>query len=605
MSTYYEGKAKQHAPWIRLFALLLLCATLGVASGIGVSHAQEEHEEADGVILRNDHGEIIAWTWMGVANGEVQVGPGEMSDSIFVSFLASDSTEFIPDEPEFYINIEIDNLTLATADSLDQFVFKLNGGLEGMTNLRVCLWHIDHCDFTSANIELHVEEEHEEADGVVLRNEQGEVIAYTWMGVGFGEVEVGPKWTPSSSRSCRRSTEFIPDEPDFYHIVEIDNMALATADSLDQFVFKLNGGLEGMTNLRICLWHVDHCDFTSPNIELHVEEEHEEADGVVLRNEQGEVIAYTWMGAGFGEVEVGPGEMSDSIFVSFLSPDSTEFVPDEPDFYHIVEIDNMTLATADSLDQFAFKLNGLIEGSTNLRICLWHVDHCDFTSPNIELHVEEEHQEADGVVIRDSQGQVVFHQWSGVSTGELFIKTGEQSDSLFISFLAPDSTEFTEEDPDFYVIMETDNGAVVTADSLGQYITKLNGLTQGSTNVRVCLWHIDHCDFTSLNIPTTVSDLVAVPGPAQGQKLSLQFAGGLPNPFRNATVLSYTISLPAEVSIQAYDIQGRRVAEVFRGKQEAGSHTIRWEASGMRAGVYFVRVEVPGLRQTKKVVLSP
>lgn len=80
-----------------------------------------------------------------------------------------------------------------------------------------------------------------------------------------------------------------------------------------------------------------------------------------------------------------------------------------------------------------------------------------------------------------------------------------------------------------------------------------------------------------------------------------------PNPGTTSTV-SFTIPAKAEVELGIYDLQGRRVAQLFRGVIEAGTHTRQWDgrdASGrsVGAGIYYYRLRVgakvwtsPGVR---------
>jgi hypothetical protein len=52
-----------------------------------------------------------------------------------------------------------------------------------------------------------------------------------------------------------------------------------------------------------------------------------------------------------------------------------------------------------------------------------------------------------------------------------------------------------------------------------------------------------------------------------------------PNPFNAATTLSYMLPQSAPVSITIYNLLGLRVATIFEGNQQAGRHTITWEAT--------------------------
>ena len=68
------------------------------------------------------------------------------------------------------------------------------------------------------------------------------------------------------------------------------------------------------------------------------------------------------------------------------------------------------------------------------------------------------------------------------------------------------------------------------------------------------------------------------------------FAVPLPSPARHSTWLTFTLAEPSQVSLRAYDVSGRVVAELVSGTLDAGPHTVPWNVEGVRAGVYFCRL---------------
>jgi endonuclease/exonuclease/phosphatase family metal-dependent hydrolase len=82
-----------------------------------------------------------------------------------------------------------------------------------------------------------------------------------------------------------------------------------------------------------------------------------------------------------------------------------------------------------------------------------------------------------------------------------------------------------------------------------------------------------------------------------------------PNPFRGTTTLRYDLPREAAVSIELFDLSGRRVAAIVEGRQPAGHHQLRWgPAAGggrLEAGLYFLRFRADGFRQTRRLVLAP
>lgn len=84
-----------------------------------------------------------------------------------------------------------------------------------------------------------------------------------------------------------------------------------------------------------------------------------------------------------------------------------------------------------------------------------------------------------------------------------------------------------------------------------------------------------------------------------------------PNPSSGGSNLGFTLARASKVSLEIFDAQGRRVAELPLGRREAGDHSVRWDgldASGhaVAAGTYFGRLRAgDGSRVTRLVMLSP
>jgi hypothetical protein len=57
------------------------------------------------------------------------------------------------------------------------------------------------------------------------------------------------------------------------------------------------------------------------------------------------------------------------------------------------------------------------------------------------------------------------------------------------------------------------------------------------------------------------------------------------------------------VSINIYNLQGREVANILDKEIPAGDHQISWDAKGMSAGVYFVRITSEDGTINRKIVI--
>jgi surface protein len=76
-----------------------------------------------------------------------------------------------------------------------------------------------------------------------------------------------------------------------------------------------------------------------------------------------------------------------------------------------------------------------------------------------------------------------------------------------------------------------------------------------------------------------------------------------PNPFQRSTTISYQLAEAEDVTIQVYDVLGRRVGTLVDGRQQAGVHEVTWQARGMASGTYFCRMEAEDYTATQKMTL--
>jgi dipeptidyl aminopeptidase/acylaminoacyl peptidase len=71
----------------------------------------------------------------------------------------------------------------------------------------------------------------------------------------------------------------------------------------------------------------------------------------------------------------------------------------------------------------------------------------------------------------------------------------------------------------------------------------------------------------------------------------------------------YSLASPCRVALSVYDLTGREVKRLIAEAQSAGQHSVVWnclDLHGNRAapGVYFLRLDTPGLRAVKKAVVA-
>ena len=77
-----------------------------------------------------------------------------------------------------------------------------------------------------------------------------------------------------------------------------------------------------------------------------------------------------------------------------------------------------------------------------------------------------------------------------------------------------------------------------------------------------------------------------------------------PNPFNPTTTISYKLKTKSDVQLTIYDISGRKIKTLVKQQQNAGQHSVTFDASGLASGIYFYRLKTSaGFVQSRKMVV--
>lgn len=76
-----------------------------------------------------------------------------------------------------------------------------------------------------------------------------------------------------------------------------------------------------------------------------------------------------------------------------------------------------------------------------------------------------------------------------------------------------------------------------------------------------------------------------------------------PNPFNPSTVIPYALSESGFVTIEVYDILGRKMSSLVNEVKPAGNHHVSFDASNLSSGLYLYRISVNGFFSSRKMQL--
>jgi hypothetical protein len=104
------------------------------------------------------------------------------------------------------------------------------------------------------------------------------------------------------------------------------------------------------------------------------------------------------------------------------------------------------------------------------------------------------------------------------------------------------------------------------------------------------------------------SGTVAV-GPG-GKSAQVRFHPPQPNPVSRGTRFTYELPVASAVSLEIFDLSGRRVSSLVSGTFEAGRRETSWDGTGatgarLPGGLYFARFSAGGVQLVERVVLLP
>jgi len=151
----------------------------------------------------------------------------------------------------------------------------------------------------------------------------------------------------------------------------------------------------------------------------------------------------------------------------------------------------------------------------------------------------------------------------------------------------------------------TDMEGVFRSTNLGASWTAMN---QGLTNTTV--WVLTAAGsnlYAGTNgsgvFKRALSEMVAV------QQVSSEIAGqfslsqNYPNPFNPTTNIKFTITKAGKITLNIYDINGKKLEELINGSYSAGSYKAEWNASKYSSGIYFYTIVTNEFTDTKRMIL--
>ncbi len=118
-------------------------------------------------------------------------------------------------------------------------------------------------------------------------------------------------------------------------------------------------------------------------------------------------------------------------------------------------------------------------------------------------------------------------------------------------------------------------------------------------NARVCFYRIRQ-RFEDGNVLT--SKTVKVGMGTEEVPTSVRLLGNWPNPFSTSTLIRYELEETQHVHISVWSISGHQIQTLVSDQRDPGQHEVRFDATALPSGTYFVHLQTRQGEQTLKML---
>jgi hypothetical protein len=89
---------------------------------------------------------------------------------------------------------------------------------------------------------------------------------------------------------------------------------------------------------------------------------------------------------------------------------------------------------------------------------------------------------------------------------------------------------------------------------------------------------------------------------ANPKPISFKLEQNYPNPFNPSTTIQYSLPTEGLVTLEVFDMLGKRVSTLVNQEQSSGPHQAQWNAQSISSGIYFYRLTYNTTIITKKML---
>ncbi len=132
---------------------------------------------------------------------------------------------------------------------------------------------------------------------------------------------------------------------------------------------------------------------------------------------------------------------------------------------------------------------------------------------------------------------------------------------------------------------------------------------KGGINVNFCIESLSHNtfiydsyenDFSCSNSSSAKASL-SEENNSKGQNTFLNY--NYPNPFKSSTTIRFKLEDASNVNLEVYNLRGQKIKTLVSQMKSSGTHSVNFDGSGLKPGVYMYRIQAGESIQTGKMIL--
>jgi len=181
---------------------------------------------------------------------------------------------------------------------------------------------------------------------------------------------------------------------------------------------------------------------------------------------------------------------------------------------------------------------------------------------------------------------IEISQYAVTKSGLLIWIVGSAQDGNLIAVYNTESNQFMQVSSN--MTRRKAGGAAIIGQNLyvfgGTYLSLLGG------------WN----NLNNLDVADISSYLIGIEDTPDKQQI---VSHNYPNPFRQSTIIAFTLSKHANTTITVFNQAGQKIKPLFDGSLIAGDHNIQFDGSDLPAGIYFYTIHSGKYSGTGKMLL--